>query len=127
MERSIVEHLAGLVVARLNSIEARNEHWIASHTEAIHRIEREYLPSGSGIDVGTKVDLDASKGDLLVLHTAFHHMNASGVYDGWTEHAVKVRPAFGGVRVDIGGRDRNQIKDYLSDVLTEALLRKVDF
>ena len=49
-------------------------------------------PSGSGIDSGTKLDLDANTGGKLVFNTDFHHMNEHGYYDGWSNHQVIVRP-----------------------------------
>ncbi len=42
-------------------------------------------------------------------------------YDGWSDYTVTVKPAFTGINLDISGDDRNGIKDYLSDVIGEAL------
>lgn len=80
------------------------------------------LPSGSGLDRGTKIDLDRSRADRIVLIAPFHHMNEHGHYDGWTDHVIIVRPAFGGIQVDVRGRNRNGIKDYLAEVYHHALL-----
>jgi hypothetical protein len=46
-------------------------------------------------------------------------MNEHGMYDGWTRHAITIRPTFDGIDVRIGGRDRNGIKEYLADVYRE--------
>jgi len=44
-------------------------------------------------------------------------MNEHGFYDGWTEHRITVKPSLAfGFELTISGRDRNEIKDYLSDV-----------
>ena len=45
----------------------------------------EQMPSGSGFDNGTSIDLDASHAEKLVFNTSFHHMDEAGDYDGWTE------------------------------------------
>ena len=77
------------------------------------------LPSGSGIDCGTKlVSASASK---IVLECSFHHMNDGGYYDGWTEHRITVRPTFGGMDISISGRNRNDIKEYLHETYHYAL------
>jgi hypothetical protein len=81
----------------------------------------ESFPSGSGFDSGTKLD-DSSTGNKLVFTTAYHHMNDGGMYDGWTEHTITAKPDLEiGFRLSITGRDRNGIKEYISDMFNEAL------
>ncbi len=81
------------------------------------------LPSGSGIDRGTKlVSASASK---IVLECSFHHMDEHGFYDGWTEHRITVRPTFSGLDVTISGRNRNDIKEYLHEVYSCALSERI--
>jgi len=81
------------------------------------------LPSGSGIDSGTElISADATK---IVLSAGYHHMNENGYYDGWTEHKITIRAQFGGIAITIGGRDRNQIKDYLHETYHAALSAQV--
>lgn len=77
------------------------------------------LPSGSGIDSGTK--LESASATKIVLTAGFHHMNENGYYDGWTEHKITVRPVFGGLDITISGRNRNDIKEYLHQVYHDAL------
>jgi hypothetical protein len=49
-------------------------------------------------------------------------MNDNGMYDGWTTHQVIVTPSLAfGFTLKITGRDRNQIKDYLSETYHYAL------
>ena len=79
------------------------------------------LPSGSGIDNGTSIDLDKSTDNKIVLHTAFHHMDEYGYYEVWSQHDIIVTPVFGGIDIRITGKDRNMIKEYLSDVFYNAL------
>lgn len=85
------------------------------------------LPSGSGVDNGTSIDLDRSKPDRIVLTCSFHHMNDVGMYDGWTDHEIIVTPSLGfEYEIRVTGRNRNEIKDYLSDLYREALREMVD-
>ena len=99
-----------------NAQEAGNAPWVPKHElhirEACHA-----GPSGSGWDKGTQLDFGASTPDKLVFYGSFHHMNEHGFYDGWTEHRITVKPSLAfGFELTISGRDRNEIKDYLSDV-----------
>jgi hypothetical protein len=82
---------------------------------------RDRMPGGSGFDNGTTLDDDATRTDKLVFRTAFHHMDESGGYDGWTEHTVIVTPAFGGFDIRVTGRNRNDIKAYIADTFHHAL------
>lgn len=96
--------------------------WAAKHRHKIESLTKEYMPSGSGIDCGTKFDFDESKPDKLVFTFSYHHMNDGGMYDGWTEHKLIVTPSLGsGRNLKITGRDRNQVKDYLYDVYSDAV------
>lgn len=124
MSEPLYRLLASAVQARLNCQAHMDTHaeWFARHTERIEQIARDLLPSGSGIDDGTTVDLERSTGERLVLTTAFHHMNDSGMYAGWTDHTVIVRASLVcGITVDVKGRNRNNIKEYLGDTFHEAL------
>jgi len=95
--------------------------WRTKHRDWIARLVREHMPSGAGIDTGTKLD-DSSTPDRLVFSFSFHHMNEHGSYDGWTEHTAIVKPSLAfGFDLKITGRDRNQIKDYLHETYHQAL------
>lgn len=79
-------------------------------------------PSGGGFDNGTHLDgIKTGKAESIQMHTHFHHMNEAGYYDGWTDHILTIRPAFDGIDITIGGRDRNGIKDYIADTFYEWL------
>ena len=95
--------------------------------EEAHRLVREYMPSGSGFDAGTELVIDVCDDSTLVFKTAFHHMDEHGGYDGWSEHKVKVTAEFGGFDIYVGGRDRNQIKDYIADTFHYALNQEVGY
>ena len=83
------------------------------------------MPSGSGVDSGTKL-LDNSTPDRLVFQADFHHMDENGFYDGWTEHQIIVTPSLAyGFNVRITGRNRNEIKDYLADLFNHIFNMEV--
>lgn len=121
--------LANLIRARLNCQQRTpepNQEWFERHTDTIKQLVKDYMPSGGGIDDGTRIDLDRSTGSKLVFTTNFHHMDESGMYDGWTEHTVTVRPSFGGIELTISGRNRNDIKDYLHETFEYALSQLIE-
>lgn len=114
--------LARCIGARTRCEETGNSIWFDRWTRQIHFIENELLPTGSGIDSGTKIDLDRSTEERLVLTTSFHHMNDSGYYDGWTNHDVVVRPSLtSGIGIKISGPNRREVKDYLHESYEIAL------
>ena len=119
------EVLASAIKARLNCIQAQNDEWLERHTDTIKQLVDSFMPSGSGWDCGTKIDLDASHGEKLVFYGSFHHMNDVGYYDGWTEHTVVVTPSFSGLNLRISGRNRNEIKDHLYEKFDCALTASV--
>ena len=133
MERKLYKVIASSVDARLNCLadEARTgkEHdWTAKHEATVTRLVYDFMPSGSGIDSGVKIDLDKSTGDKLVFHFGYHHMNDSGMYDGRTEHTVTVKPSLAfGFMLSISGPNRNQIKEYLHDLFSTALDDLIDW
>ena len=95
--------------------------------ERLALIEREYLPSGSGIDAGCKILVEESHKDRIVIQTEFHHMNEVGYYDGWTHHKIIVTPSLiYGFDLRITGRDRNGIKEYLGQLFDHALSQEFD-
>lgn len=121
-QRKLYEALASKVDARLNCQKTGNTEWFDKHTDDVERLVDEHMPSGSGVDTGTKLDWERSTGEKLVFTTAYHHMDENGYYDGWTDHDVVVTPSLVfGMRVKITGRNRRDIKDYLGDLYREAL------
>lgn len=93
------------------------------HESRIAQIMGE-LPAGAGFDNGITL-ADASTPSRLIFETAFHHMDDSGMYAGWSEHRVTVTPSLvWGIEMRIGGRDRNGIKDYIAESFRDALQRE---
>jgi hypothetical protein len=92
-----------------------NTEWEAKHRDAIETLCGG-LPSGSGFDNGSHIELGQSTGEKLVFSTSFHHMNNNGMYDGWTEHEVILTPSLEmGYSLRVTGKDRNDIKDYIAE------------
>lgn len=108
------------LVARDNCEKNGNCAWHQRWTRRLRALGRERLPSGSGIDNGTRVKGLTKDGRGIELLLEFHHHGEHG-YDGWTYHTARVRPSFLGLDISISGPNRNDIKDYLADVLREAL------
>lgn len=123
MARYLYSELASTVDA-MHTCEQKPEQygeWAHKHEETISKLVHERMPSGSGFDCGTQMDCSQSHAEKLVFTTSFHHMNDAGYYDGWTEHTIVVTPSFSGFNLRISGRNRNNIKDYIHDVFSQAL------
>lgn len=125
---AVYKQLATEVGAYQNCIKLKNQVWLDRHVERADNIMSDLMPRGSGMDSGTKLNWKRSSTDKLVFDTAFHHMNENGMYDGWTEHTIIVRPSLQfGFYLTVSGRDRNDIKDYLNDVFETALRQEIEF
>lgn len=123
--RPLYKHMASIVLAISNCIASGNKEWECRHGNSLDQLVENFMPSGSGIDCGTKLDLDAClrlPGQKLVFGLSFHHVNENGMYDDWTEHRVIITPCLcSGFNLRITGPDRNDIKEYLNDVYHHVL------
>ena len=123
--QKLYQSMASMLNARENCAKSGNSDWFDKWSDMLHKIESNQLPSGSGIDSGTSIDLDKSTGEKIILSFSFHHMDESG-YDGWTEHTITVKPSLQfGFTLSISGPNRNDIKDYLADVFQSVLSEEV--
>ena len=93
--------------------------------DSIKKLVRDHMPSGSGVDMRTKIDLISCNEKRIVFNFSFHHMNENGLYDGWTEHTLIIKPSFTDFDMSITGRNQNDIKEYFYDVYNEALNQEV--
>ena len=93
--------------------------------ENLEHVEKNFLPSGSGIDSGCKITQYkfSDKGELEWYQISFkyHHMNDVGYYTNWTDHNLRVKADWIGFTMTISGKDQNQIKEYLYDTFHLAL------
>ena len=124
-ETILYQEIASRVQARINCIESKNTEWLEKHEEMIRKLVKDFMPSGCGIDSGTKIDLAKSHAEKLVFSFGYHHMNSAGYYDGWTQHTAIVTPSFNGLNIRITGRNRNDAKDHLHETVDYALQTRI--
>lgn len=118
--QTVAQAIASTLQARKNCERSGNREWETRHGERLDKLV-DCLPSGSGIDNGTTLDRERTTASKIVMTAGYHHMNDGGYYDGWTHHTITILPGFDGISVSVSGRNRNQIKEYLSDVYHAAL------
>lgn len=119
--KTLIQTIASTLQAYQNCQKSGNVIWQSKHEDKLRHIEKNHLPSGSGIDNGTKIDFDESTDKKIVLRFGYHHMNDGGYYTHWSDYKVVVKPAFHGIDVTISGANTNFVKDYLFDVFYHAL------
>lgn len=92
--------------------------------EQLRHIEQNHLPSGSGIDCGTKIYRDYSLRDII-LKFSYHAMDENGFYDGWYDYTLTLSPDFvWGFQMHLDGNE--EYADYLLDVFQDALEQEVE-
>jgi hypothetical protein len=125
MKDKTYQAIACKLIAMENCRKSSNDVWLDKHADALDEL-MDNAPSGSGIDNGVKLLLEDCGRDKLVFQCDFHHMDEHGYYDGWSHHKVTVKPSlFHGITVSISGRNRNDIKEYLGEVLHTWLTEEV--
>ena len=119
--------MARTLQAYKTCVERGNTEWEANHLERLERAQQ-HLPSGSGLDLGPRLDMDKSTPERLVFERcSFHHMDEWGSYDGWSDHEVVVTPSLAyGCEIRVTGRDRNCIKEYIHSCFAYAMDVLVD-
>ena len=130
-KRTVIQALASVITARNNCIDSDSFNWVDKHTDTIDDISKDHLPSGSGIDSGTVVDLGASLDDKIVLLSSYHAMNDDGMYVEWFDFLVTVTPSLVNnfdLDIDISGRAEDVapgVTEYLYDLFDNALAASV--
>jgi len=117
----IYQEIASTTEALKNCVKSGNAEQEDKHAETLRKIEKNYLPYGSGFDAGTTINLEKSTSCKIVLQTSFHHMDENGYYDGWTEHNITIRPAFNGIDITISGINKRDIKSYIAETFDYVL------
>jgi len=92
-EKPVYKELARKIEAYHNSTKHNNQEWQEKHEKVIFKILQDYLPSGSGIDVGTDLDFEKSNKNKLVFVSSYHVMNPNGFYTHWIDFTVTVKPS----------------------------------
>lgn len=124
----VYRFIASKLAAIANCERSKNVEWGERHTSDVDKLIRNSAPSGSGIDNGTNFDWEHSTPEKLVFTCGFHHMNEAGMYDGWTDHTITVKPSLQwGIDIAIGGRNRNDIKEYLHETISMWLNSEVSW
>lgn len=114
--------------------ESMNPDCSQAKNKAINRVDAQdnlqrlehLLPSGAGIDNGTKIDYDKSTPMKIVLNVDFHYMNDGGYYDGWTTHTIVITPSFDGFDIRVTGRNRNGMKEYFEHIYDYTLKQEIE-
>ncbi len=97
-----------------------------SRWESVLNRAAEMLPRGGGFDVYPTLDTDSEYKGRLVFRGSYHKMNDAGMYDGWADYAITVRPCLvHGFTVSVrgGGRD---LGDYIAESFHAALSAEYD-
>lgn len=132
MAKKVYQVIASSFNAYKHCIKAGNETWKEKHREAIDRAISKFLPSGSGLDLGIKLDHVKSTDEKLVFYSAYHVMNENGYYEGWIEFTCTVSASLvHEVNIALKGRfsdyreQGEDIREYLGDTLDYALTADV--
>ncbi|MDD4353597.1 MAG: hypothetical protein PHN56_04010 [Candidatus Nanoarchaeia archaeon] len=128
--KTLAYKITNTIQAKKNCYKSNNMIWYENHSDILEIIENKYLPHGSGIDSGCKIDEDKSNENKIVITFGFHHMNENGYYTGWFSYKCICTPAFSGIDIKIIGKNINCIKDYLQDIFYDCLsqgLEKLPF
>jgi hypothetical protein len=123
MKTSIIKHIARNLEWYRNLKES--DEWMGECLSRIYRLNKE-LPNGSGIDAGCEIDEKKSTKNKIVISFGFHHMDENGMYDGWTNHDLIIRPDFDGFKIKITGPNRNFVKGYLYELFEYELQKQIE-
>ncbi len=126
MAKKVYQEISQLLIAIGNCKAGGNDEWRERHTICLREIVQYRLPHGSGIDAGLKIDMEKSNPDNLVFTFGFHFMDSNGYYAGWEYYRMVVKPSLAfDIDIKIYGINRNQIKDYLHELMQYALTKEV--
>ena len=125
MNKPLYQQLATRIDAFHRCAETDNAEWYEKHLDAILAMV-DYLPHGSGIDGDTRIDLERSNGNKIIITSQYHAMDDNGYYDGWIDFTITVKPSLMfGIELNITGNfGRYQdIKAYLEQQGFRELLK----
>lgn len=123
---TVIEKIASALSALHNCERTGNVEWQRRWNDTLDHIERNVLPSGSGIDQGVTIDRNNPLARVVRLYVPFHHMNEHGYYTRWENYTVDVTPDWDGIEIKIHGKDRNAVKDYLGDLFQTVLMSEIE-
>lgn len=128
MKQPLYQAMAQTFAAYKGCIDMGNSDYETIHRDKLDMMAREYLPSGSGVDNGTTIDVDRCTLDSMVLRFGWHYMNEDGYYCGWINFVVGITASLRwGFDVQIATTDTDKdeqvdgLLDYLHDLYQNAL------
>ena len=121
----LVTHIYRTLQALQECKRCDNTKWYANHNAKLDQIEAMYLPHGSGIDSGCKIDRTNTTKNQAVITFGWHRMDENGYYCGWYDFKIVVTPGFDSLHLRIVGR-LHDIKDYLYDLFDRELSQGYD-
>jgi len=123
----LYQKIANTLCAIENCLKNENTIALDNHYEVIERIEKELLPSGSGFDSGTTINLIESERNRIVLNTSYYHMDESGGYTDWTDHTVTIWPDLVfDFDFAISGEDRAGFFEYMEEMFQQILMQEYE-
>lgn len=104
--------------------------WMEKHEDMIEHLCQEHLPHGLGFDNESIIVMDKCKnGNELCIRSSFHVMNENGMYDGWVDFTMTVKPCllFSFYLTIKGkfGKKHQHLKDYIQEIFEEALDKQI--
>lgn len=128
MKIQTYRRIAGLLQAIENCDKSGNSEWYQNHKDSLRSIIVNHLPSGSGIDAGTDLDMELSRPNRIVFTFGFHFLDENGMYDGWEDYTLTIKPdLMNGFDMKIQGPNRDGIKDHLYEVFDFALREDIEW
>jgi len=122
---TVIQQMAQTLVAMDNCDKMGNSEGYTFNHRAMMALVRNFLPSGSGWDRGTTIEIETSTPNRIMLTGSFHHMDEHGFYTGWTHHTLLITPslAFGfDIEIDgFAGDQQDNFEDELHDIFHHAL------
>lgn len=120
MAKTLISQIASTLEAIENCKETGNKEWKVRHERSLKALI-DCLPSGSGIDCGTK--LESAQAKQIVFKAEYHMMDSDGYYDGWETFLIEVLPSFSGIEIGVKWEKTKRCADIMSD--TAAYLHEV--
>ena len=121
------------IAASLNIIKMVNykaSQLYSKHEQILDEMS-DLLPSGSGVDGGTKID-ESSTPEKIVLTFSYHFMNEYGMYDGWANYQATVTASMRHIiDIDIEVIEGQELHDqyapdnYLDELFYDALIAEI--
>ena len=126
MKTKLISRIYRSLQAMDNCLNDNKPGWAKNHSYFLDDLEKNYLPHGSGIDSGCKIDR-TFKEDQITIFVDFHNMDENGYYCGWSNFKLICKPEFDGISMRITGKDKFFVKDYLYDLFDTVLNEEIEF